>query len=62
MPSQEHVRPQHRDEEPADAPETPPAPPAGAATKEGLGDDIDSVIDLLLGEVLPALDAEEGAA
>jgi 5,10-methylenetetrahydromethanopterin reductase len=27
-----------------------------------VGDDIDSVIDLLLGEVLPALDAEEGAA
>ncbi|MGW5239655.1 ubiquitin-like protein Pup [Monashia sp. NPDC004114] len=43
MAGQEHVKPQRRDEEPPEAPETPP--PAGAAVKEGLTDDIDSVLD-----------------
>ena len=44
MPGQEHVKPQRRDEEPHDGPDAPPAP-AGAAVKEGLTDDIDSVLD-----------------
>ncbi|MDV3223188.1 ubiquitin-like protein Pup [Intrasporangium sp.] len=45
MAGQEHVRPQHRDEEPPEAPDTPPAAPAGAAVKEGLDDDIEGVLD-----------------
>ncbi|MDN5789381.1 MAG: ubiquitin-like protein Pup [Micrococcales bacterium] len=45
MPAQEHARSQHREGEPPEAPEPPPAPPAGAAVKEGLTDDIDSVLD-----------------
>ena len=40
-----HAKPQRRDEEPPEAPEAPPAAPAGAAVKEGLSDDIDSVLD-----------------
>jgi prokaryotic ubiquitin-like protein Pup len=45
MPGQEHAKPQRRDDEVPDAPEAPPAAPAGAAVKEGLTDDIDSVLD-----------------
>src|SRR6476660_306225 len=45
MPGQEHVKPQRRDEEPPETPEAPPTAPAGAAVKEGLSDDIDSVLD-----------------
>ncbi|MBC9823428.1 ubiquitin-like protein Pup [Terrabacter sp. MAHUQ-38] len=44
MPGQEHAKPQRRDEEPPESPEPPPTP-AGAAVKEGLSDDIDSVLD-----------------
>ena len=44
MPGQEHVKPQRRDEEPPEGPAAPP-PAAGAAVKEGLSDDIDSVLD-----------------
>ncbi|MEO7130932.1 MAG: ubiquitin-like protein Pup [Dermatophilaceae bacterium] len=44
MPAQEHAKQQRRDEEPPEAPEPPPVP-AGAAVKEGLTDDIDSVLD-----------------
>ncbi|HEU5143914.1 MAG TPA: ubiquitin-like protein Pup [Dermatophilaceae bacterium] len=42
MPGQEHVKPQRRDDE---APEAPPAAPAGAQVTEGLTDDIDSVLE-----------------
>lgn len=45
MPAQEHAKPQRRDDETPDSPEAPPAAPSGAATKEGLTDDIDSVLD-----------------
>jgi ubiquitin-like protein Pup len=45
MAAQEHAKPQRREDDPADAPEAPPAAPSGAAVKEGLGDDIDSVLD-----------------
>ena len=45
MPGQEHAKPQRREDEVPDAPEAPPAAPAGAAVKEGLTDDIDSVLD-----------------
>ncbi|MGN6754563.1 MAG: ubiquitin-like protein Pup [Intrasporangium sp.] len=45
MAAQEHAKPQHREDDPADVPEAPPAAPSGAAVKEGLGDDIDSVLD-----------------
>ena len=45
MAGQEHARPQRRDEEPPEAPDTPPPTPSGAAVKEGLTDDIDSVLD-----------------
>ncbi|WP_347350116.1 ubiquitin-like protein Pup [Intrasporangium sp.] len=45
MAAQEHARPQRREDEPADVPQTPPAAPAGADVKQGLGDDIDSVLD-----------------
>jgi ubiquitin-like protein Pup len=42
MPGQEQQRPVRREDEPDEA----PAPvPQGAATKEGLDDDIDSVLD-----------------
>jgi prokaryotic ubiquitin-like protein Pup len=45
MPGQEHAKPQRREDEAPDAPEAPPVAPAGAAVKEGLTDDIDSVLD-----------------
>jgi len=45
MPGQEHAKPQRREDDPPEAPEAPPAAPAGAAVKEGLDDDIDSVLD-----------------
>ena len=45
MPGQEHAKPQRRDDDVPDAPEAPPGAPAGAAVKEGLTDDIDSVLD-----------------
>ena len=45
MPAQEHARAQRRDDEPPESPETPPPTPSGAATKEGLTDDIDSVLE-----------------
>jgi ubiquitin-like protein Pup len=43
MPGQEQQRPQRREDEPDEAPA--PVPTGGAATKEGLDDDIDSVLD-----------------
>ena len=46
MAGQEHARPQRRDEEPPEAPDTPPPTPSGAAVKENLDDDIDSVLDM----------------
>ena len=45
MPGQEHAKPQRRDDEAPETPEAPPTAPAGAAVKEGLDDDIDSVLD-----------------
>lgn len=45
MPSQEHAKQQRRDDTPPEAPEAPPTAPAGAAVKEGLTDDIDSMLD-----------------
>lgn len=44
MPAQEHARPQRRDDDTPE-PAAPPTAPAGAAVKEGLTDDIDSVLD-----------------
>lgn len=50
MPGQEQQRPQRREDEPGEV----PAPvPAGAATKQGRDDDIDSVLDEI-DEVLEA--------
>ncbi|GAB3677595.1 ubiquitin-like protein Pup [Angustibacter aerolatus] len=51
MAGQEQTRPQRREDEPDDVPA--PAAPQGAATKEGLDDDIDSVLDEI-DEVLEA--------
>jgi ubiquitin-like protein Pup len=57
MPSQEHSRPQRRDDTPDEAPEPEAATPEAAARKEALDDDIDSVLDEIDG-VLEA-NAEE---
>ena len=53
MPGQEHAKPQRREDEVPDAPEAPPAAPAGAAVKEGLTDDIGSVLDEIDGVLSP---------
>jgi len=45
MPSQEHSRPQRREDDPGRAPEPEKATPEATARKDALDDDIDSVLD-----------------
>jgi ubiquitin-like protein Pup len=45
MPTQEHSRPQRRDDTPDEAPEPTTATPEATARKDALDDDIDSVLD-----------------
>jgi ubiquitin-like protein Pup len=45
MPSQEHSRPQRREDAPDDAAEPTPAAPEASARKENLDSDIDDVLD-----------------
>jgi len=57
MPSQEHSRPQRRDDAPDETPEPEAVNPEAVARKDALDEDIDSVLDEIDG-VLEA-NAEE---